>query len=207
MGHYNYDAFQIAGLTGITKLSSGYLHSLFLKNDGTVLASGANTYGQFGDGTTIDKSIPTAIPGLNDVIAIDAGVHFSMFLKNDGTFRASGINGSGQLGDGTTIQRLTPVQVGNVCENVLSTTAHPDDQVFAVYPNPCEEQLYIEAGNSYANDNTTIVELFTMQGQLLRSSVLETPITALQINDLQSGIYFITLKSAKGVFSKKIVKN
>ncbi|WP_298223635.1 T9SS type A sorting domain-containing protein [Flavobacterium sp.] len=207
VGHYIYNAFQIEGLSGISKLAGGFLFSLFLNNNGTVLASGANTYGQLGDNSTTDKSIPTAIPGLNGVIAIDAGVHFSMFLKSDGTLKSVGNNNSGQLGDGTNIQRLTPVLVNNVCANSLSIVQNHDKEALAVYPNPCHERLFIETTNFNLENGDTIVELSTLQGQLLKSTVLKTPATALLINDLKTGIYFVTIKSAKGVYSKKIVKN
>jgi alpha-tubulin suppressor-like RCC1 family protein len=205
--HYIYEPFQIGGLSGITKLSAGYLFSLFLKNNGTVWAVGTNTYGQLGDGTTVDKSIPFAIPGLTNTIAINAGVHFSLFLKNDGTIRATGNNNSGQLGDGTTIERHTPVLVNNVCANNLSTAENAIKNAVAIYPNPCNGQFFIAITNPELEDAGTVAELYTMQGQLLRRTVLKTATTAMPVDDLMAGIYFVTVTSAKGTYSKKIVKN
>jgi alpha-tubulin suppressor-like RCC1 family protein len=55
---------QIAGLSGITAISApsngsgGRMSSLFLKNDGTVWACGDNSYGQLGDGTTVNRLTP-----------------------------------------------------------------------------------------------------------------------------------------------------
>ena len=206
VGHYNYEAFQIAGLTEVSKLSGGYLHSLFLKNNGTVLASGANTSGQLGDGTTNDKSMPFVVPGLDGIIAIDAGIHASMFLKNDGTIRSVGSNGSGQLGDGTNITRLNPVLASNVCTNNLSIRENLNEEALVVYPNPCDDILFVETSNFNLEDGNTTVEVFSIQGQLLRSTVLKTPITSIQINDLKTGIYFVTVKSPMTIYSKKIVK-
>lgn len=56
-------AFQVT--TGVTAVSGGYAHSLFVKADGTFWAMGDNTYGQLGDNTTTNRSIPVqvAIPG------------------------------------------------------------------------------------------------------------------------------------------------
>src|SRR6186713_608872 len=41
----------VNSLSGITAVSGGYFHSIFLKNDGTVWTCGYNLYGQLGDGT------------------------------------------------------------------------------------------------------------------------------------------------------------
>jgi len=106
---------QVPGLADVTAIAAGgggsSLHSLALKNDGTVWAWGRNNYGQLGDGTTTDRSSPVQVPGLTGVAAIEAGSDYSMALKSDGTLVTWGRNNRGQLGDGTTTQRVSPVQV------------------------------------------------------------------------------------------------
>ena len=193
VGSYNYTPIPIGGLSGITALSGGYLHSLFLKSNGTVWATGSNTYGQLGDGTTTDKSIPFAIPGLNGVIAINAGVYFSLFLKSDATIRSTGNNNSGQLGDGTTTQRLSPVLVSNVCTNNLAIGDHTIESAITIYPNPCDAQLFIALPHFITEDANTLAEVYTIQGQLVKSVVLTTTITSMPVDDLKSGIYFLTI--------------
>ena len=42
-------------------LSAGYYHTLARKTDGTLWAWGSNGSGQLGDGTTVDKNVPTNI--------------------------------------------------------------------------------------------------------------------------------------------------
>jgi len=93
-----------------------YGHRLFAKNDGTLWAMGHNTFGQFGDGTTMDSSTPVQVPGVTDVKIVAAGNDYgsaahSLFIKNDDTLWAMGSNDYGQLGDGTTTNRSKPVQV------------------------------------------------------------------------------------------------
>ncbi|MBI3503143.1 MAG: T9SS type A sorting domain-containing protein [Bacteroidetes bacterium] len=58
---------QVLGLTGIVAIASGNIHSLFLKNDGTVWACGYNGYGQLGNGTTLNDSIPEQVIGLCNI--------------------------------------------------------------------------------------------------------------------------------------------
>ncbi len=59
---------QVSGLSGVdtnvdnvTSIAGGYWHSLALKTDGTVWAWGNNAYGQLGDGSTIDSSVPVQV--------------------------------------------------------------------------------------------------------------------------------------------------
>ncbi|MEX0325390.1 MAG: hypothetical protein AB3N33_04810 [Puniceicoccaceae bacterium] len=98
-------------------------HTLYLKGDGTVWATGYNLYGQLGDGTNVDKSTPFQIPGLTDVVSVTAGLRHSLFVKGDGTVWAAGWNLGGQLGDGTTTDRSTPVQVIGLTDIVKATAA------------------------------------------------------------------------------------
>ncbi|RYD25933.1 MAG: hypothetical protein EOP86_26665, partial [Verrucomicrobiaceae bacterium] len=97
------------GMTDVRAVSAGKWHSLFLKISGTAWASGANFYGQLGDGTTTDRSTPVRV--LEDVQAVAAGEEHSLFLKTDGTVWGTGSNYVGQLGDSTEDSRILPVQV------------------------------------------------------------------------------------------------
>lgn len=104
-------------LSNIISVSAGGGHSVALKSDGTVRTWGRNDYGQLGDDTLVNKSLPVKVKGpggtdsLTDIIAISAAGARTFALKSDGTVWAWGNNSSGQLGDGTTTNRLTPVQV------------------------------------------------------------------------------------------------
>jgi alpha-tubulin suppressor-like RCC1 family protein len=90
------------------------LHSLALKNDGTVWAWGWNEFGQLGDGTVNDSAVPVQVRNLSGVTAIAAGQDHCLALKGDGSVWAWGANFSGDLGDGTTEHRNVPVQVQNL---------------------------------------------------------------------------------------------
>ena len=80
---------EITGLTGVTFVVAGSDHSLAVTSDGTVWAWGANSLGQLGDETTIDRSAPVRVSGLTNVAggvrAVAAGLQYSLALKNDGT--------------------------------------------------------------------------------------------------------------------------
>lgn len=101
---------QVQELSQITAVVA-YSHNLALKTDGTVWAWGRNDYGQLGDGTTIQRSIPIQVMGLSHVIAVAVGRQHSLALAQDGTVWAWGYNFYGQLGDGSTTDRSIPAPV------------------------------------------------------------------------------------------------
>ena len=102
---------QVQNLSNVIAVSNGgRIHSLALREDGTVWAWGKNDKGQLGNGTYENSTAPMQVSGLDGVMAISA-YHNSYALKKDGTVWAWGDNSVGQLGDGTTTSSNTPVQV------------------------------------------------------------------------------------------------
>ncbi len=78
-----------------------------------MLAWGDNEYGQLGDGTTNDRSVPVRVklPAGTRVIAVGASYNYSLALTAGGEVWAWGHNRSGQLGDGTRADSHVPVRV------------------------------------------------------------------------------------------------
>jgi alpha-tubulin suppressor-like RCC1 family protein len=66
-------------------IAGGGNHTLALRSDGQVLSWGDNTYGQLGDGTTVNQAVPVEVQARNDIVAIAAGYYHSLALKSDGT--------------------------------------------------------------------------------------------------------------------------
>ncbi|MBI3041678.1 MAG: Ig-like domain repeat protein [Betaproteobacteria bacterium] len=83
-------------------------HALAVRADGTLLAWGANGYGQLGDGTTTSRSKAVRVDGISGVIAAAAAERASIALMGDGTVWAWG----DLVGDGTV--RPVPAQVANL---------------------------------------------------------------------------------------------
>jgi alpha-tubulin suppressor-like RCC1 family protein len=84
------------------QVSSGGLHNLLLKNDGTVWSWGYNNYGQLGDGSKTNSNAPIQVTTLSGFSQISAGSYHSMGLKSSGTVWTWGSNDQGQLGNTTT---------------------------------------------------------------------------------------------------------
>lgn len=107
---------QVSGITNVTKIAAGHIHSLFLKSDGTVWAVGNNASGQLGDNSTTDRTsvVQVVVSGgsaLTNVVDIAAGAAHSVARKSDGTVWTWGDNSYGQLGDGTTTARSYAAQI------------------------------------------------------------------------------------------------
>lgn len=94
-------AVTVAGLHGVTAVSTGNGFFLALLNTGQVKAWGTNNLGQLGDGTTTNRATPVTVKGLAHVTAISAGGFSSLALLSNGTVMAWGSDRFGQLGNGT----------------------------------------------------------------------------------------------------------
>ncbi len=139
-------------MTEVDQVSAGATHTMILKENGDLWAVGDNEFGQLGDNTTENKSIPVAVKTstgepMTGVAQVSAGGQHSMILKTNGDLWAVGRNHNGQLGDGTTDQRLTPVAVKQ---------SNPDGNG---PPVPMTEVAQVSAGGSHTiivKENGTI---------------------------------------------------
>jgi|HubBroStandDraft_6_1064221.scaffolds.fasta_scaffold825014_1 alpha-tubulin suppressor-like RCC1 family protein len=92
-------------------IAAGGQHTLYIDANGMLWATGSNSAGQLGDGTTTNRLSPVQVA--SGVASAAGGYTHSLFLKTDGTLWAMGDNQYGELGDGTTINRPSPVQVAS----------------------------------------------------------------------------------------------
>ncbi|MFT6158267.1 MAG: alpha-tubulin suppressor-like RCC1 family protein [bacterium] len=106
-------------------LAVGGTHACAVLPDETAVCWGWNSQGQLGDGTQINKSLPTVVPGLTDVAGFALATQSSCALKTDGTVWCWGSNSSGQLGLGiSTGTFLTPQEVTGITDATAIATAY-----------------------------------------------------------------------------------
>ena len=112
---------RMEGLTNITQISLGFEHGLALRQDGVILAWGANKEGTIGDGTRDPRLLPVPVKGITSAVWVAAGLNMSAAVLADGTVRTWGENVNGQLGDPVTNPidparnyRLVPYQVPGI---------------------------------------------------------------------------------------------
>jgi alpha-tubulin suppressor-like RCC1 family protein len=156
---------KVRGAISGSKVAAGGNHSLWLKNDGTVWATGYNGAGQLGNGGTNTQSTSVQVLGLSDVASVAAGAIHSLALKSDGTVWSWGSNSSGQLGDGTLTQRTTPVQVTGLSGVVAIAAA---GQISMALKNDGTVWLWGYASNSImgnvSGNQTTPIQVNGLNG-------------------------------------------
>jgi len=101
--------------TRFIEVAAGAQSSYGIDINGKLWTWGDNTYGQLGDGTTVDKSIPVSVSGRHSFIQVTAGGRISeghaCGLKADGSVWCWGRNNYGQLGVCDYSDRSTPTSV------------------------------------------------------------------------------------------------
>lgn len=163
---------QITGLSGtatVVGLVGGVGHSLAVKDDGTVWAWGNNGFGQLGNGTTINTTVPLQVQGLSGtakVIEVATGDDQCLALKDDGTVWAWGRNEYGALGNGTTSGSSVPVQVTGLsgviavaCGALHSLALKSDGTVWTWGYND-----FGQLGNGTTNNSSVPVQVIGLSG-------------------------------------------
>ena len=105
----------LSGKTVVSLSARGHF-SLALCSDGTLAAWGSNWYGQLGNNSWTDSSVPVLVTQSGvlsgkTVVSLSAGGLFSLALCSDGTLAAWGYNKEGQLGNGSSTSCNIPVLV------------------------------------------------------------------------------------------------
>ena len=105
----------LAGKTVVT-VAAGFNFSLVLCSDGTLATWGGNTYGQLGNNSTTNSSVPVAVSTVGvlagkTAIAVAAGGYHNLALCADGSSVAWGFNSDGQLGSNGLNSFFAPLAV------------------------------------------------------------------------------------------------
>ncbi|MGO8669784.1 MAG: fibronectin type III domain-containing protein [Capsulimonadaceae bacterium] len=97
---------QSTGLTNATSIAAGGYHSLAIQQGGAVWAWGDNFWGELGNNSTTNSSVPVPVTGLTGITAIAGGGYHSLALQSDGSVWAWGFNAYGQVG----LPALSPIE-------------------------------------------------------------------------------------------------
>ena len=89
---------------------------------------------------------------------------------------------------------------GDCSQDDLSTPAIESDDLISVYPNPTKEKLHIECPKN------SRIQVLDLHGKILMEVISNNGYTALSLNKLSSGAYFIIVQSDQGIFTQKIIR-
>lgn len=138
-----------------------------IRTDGTLWAWGYNQDGQLGDGTLINRMVPTQIGAAKDWAMVAAGRAHTLALKVNGNLYAWGRNDSGQLGDPklTGANLLVPSKIGDL---FWSGIAAGETHSLAIQRGTNDlygwgGNLYGQVGNASKTDVTAPVKIGTQK--------------------------------------------
>ncbi len=89
---------------------------------------------------------------------------------------------------------------GDCSQDDLSATSLESDDLISVYPNPTKEKLFI-----VCPENSKI-QLLDLNGNILMDVISNNGDTALNVNSLSPGAYFVIVQSNQGIFTQKIIR-
>jgi alpha-tubulin suppressor-like RCC1 family protein len=95
LGHTNliYVPTEIVGNYNVMEIAVGFYHSFIVTVDGTAYGFGRNNIGQLGDGSSVDKYVPTLPINENSLVKkMSLGRDFTIMLKQNNLIYSFGDN-------------------------------------------------------------------------------------------------------------------
>ncbi|MEI8046636.1 MAG: kelch repeat-containing protein [Bacteroidota bacterium] len=112
------------------------------------------------------------------------------FIINNMGYVGTGYSENGLLDD---LWSFGPEKSSNIIEK------HSPD-AFNIYPNPAIKSISVEC------EENSIIELYSIQGQHIKTMIAEGKQATIDISGYQSGMYCIQINTAKGKITRKFVK-
>lgn len=188
VGINSIDTFQIYSDSGNT------IYRFQVANDGKCYAEVSHTIGKFPI-TQVQIVSDTNYNHFNR-IQLSTNSSFNSYLWNNGTQTRNNDFWAYDLGVPGKYIVFCKVVDANGCESADTLDIYTDKQLsisnekiktIKTYPNPVESKLYVET------DDQTSYTIFSSEGKLVMSGSIESSLTAIDVKNLSSGVYFLVM--------------
>ncbi len=156
---------------------------------------------------TVSSQNSTAISGNGSATAnVQGGMSPFIYQWKDSTGKIVGNTPTlTNLSAGTYKCEMTGANgCSNEIEVIIKSVVATKDEVFAnsikLYPNPTNDELFIDI----ENENTFYFTLFDMKGRIVIATSLLQNKQAIQLPNLNAGIYFAKIKIGDKIINKKV---
>ncbi|NJM14227.1 MAG: T9SS type A sorting domain-containing protein [Bacteroidales bacterium] len=133
--------------------------------------------------------------GISDFVVSDTALTQALTGTHDVYLVGKRVQGDGGIGNFTYIEfvegTITSIQT-NVAEHKA-----------LLYPNPAATTLYVKA----ANQAKAEISIFNSVGQLMKSVVVNSELTEIDVTGLSKGVFFLDIQSSEGRSLQKFVVN
>lgn len=208
---------QVLGLnSAVIEAACGAFECHVILADSTVWAWGRNTYGNIGDGTLTNRSLPVQMVGMTIAAGLASGTNFALVYKADGTFWGCGRNLSGQLGDGTFLQRNTLNESTLVCPIIeqptgLSHSSARNQILLSAFPNPSSTgRFQVEWVSTTVVTTDLQIAVYDVVGKNVFHSNLSPGESAepmiIDLSNFADGVYTLLLSSNEQRVAQKLIK-
>jgi alpha-tubulin suppressor-like RCC1 family protein len=102
---------EVTGSATFSTIVAGSVHTCARGRDGSGWCWGRNSYGQLGDGSTVDRSAPVQVRGVGRLVSLNAGAAHTCATGAGGEAWCWGYNIDGQVGRGDRENAYTPTRL------------------------------------------------------------------------------------------------
>lgn len=179
-------------------------HTLALKNN-HLWTWGYNGAGQLGNGNLLNSNNSGQV-GIGEWQDIATGVNSSVAIDAAGSLYTWGWNNQGQLGDGTFADKNVPTLIGFACTLKNAAFNFRDAVNFA--PNPVSDYAKIRY---YLKQTSTVeIKVTSLAGRVVfekcQDGLIGDNQFSLDLTHYTTGLYLLTLKTAAGSATVKVIK-
>lgn len=157
------------------------------------------------NGLQYDNALMVSSSDTEEAVSVIQGMEFSFVTEVQAyDFFVPGFPAPVASFEEVTVTSIGGVEQGSSGMVMTGTTVGTTEQVaqdFAIYPNPAVDQVTIDLG---APQNANF-EIRSMTGALVASQNLVGSKATLDLNELQSGVYFVVVQQGEAIRTRRLI--